>query len=903
MTILERGFTHVIKDLGGNKRSWESQPPWVNDGSKYVPYIYSRDESKKCYRVQVGLVGAVIYDTGVVEIYDPELKEVRVKGEEWEVWQGTKKATLVAPITWGVVEDSSGVYITREQTTSNPVGVLRIVYGFVVGASLKHTVIWTSTESNPVTVQVKQVHLMDFDKVTTDTGLSTESKSERSTAYLFGYSSKGFWLFENQYAMVYDSKSLAPGTLLTDKCLLYGKIDFAGKKVTYTFGDWTLALGESLVIDPTTSSLSDPTQDGQEKRRANSSSSQATACANCPTGTLSRVNGQVELRFGGGVGNDCGVCADYCCCAFRSWVEWPIVSLAGATLIANPVFKYHGGDISGIYEEINPLTEEAPSVASDINLWGYIASGTAYVDPFNVEFGTNKQVDLGASAKTDLQAAINAAQSWFAIGLQNPGDECGGSYSWIYGEINPSATPKPTLYVEYTVPVAHTQTIADILGLADALPAPKGAFKTGIIDTLGLLESAPLVASYHATASEFLGLLDSSAVRSDRKQAILDLLGLLDSSTVRGDRKQAILDLLGLLESAPLVASYHATASELLGLLDSSAVRSDQKQAISEFLGMLDVIAFPFHIAIMDSLGMVDTAAPRADWKQAISELLGMSDILPAPKGIYKKSVADILGMLDSAAPRADLKQTLTEVLGLLDSSTTLETLRQTILDTLGLLESTPLVASYHVTASDILGLLESAATRGAFKKTVSDLLGLLESTPLVANYHVTTSELLGLLDSSTTLETLRQTILDTLGLLESTPLVASYHVTASELLGLLDSSAVRSDRKQSISDLLGMLDSAAPRADMKQTLTELLGLLDSVEKVATYQQAISDILGISDSVAKVAAYHATILDALGLYESAEAYIRIVAQVIILQLASRGIVLSRTEKELTLDRG
>ena len=424
MSVLERGFAHIIKNLGGNKRSWESQPPWVNDGLNYVPYIYSRDESKKCYRVQVGLVGAVIYDTGVVELYDPELKEVRVKGEEWGLWLAGKKATLNTPIAWSVVENSTGVYITREQTTSKPDGLLKIIYSFIIGSRLKHTVTWTSTETASVTVQVKQVHLLDFDKVTTDTGVSTASKSEKSTAYLFGYGSKDFWLLENQYSMVYDTSNLsAEPTLLTEKCLQTGEIDFAGKKVTYTFGDWTLASGESLAVDPDTATLNDPTQDGHILFKG---------------GVYSRGYTTNWMVIGYYASDPVSV--------YRGYVEWPVSSIPDTATITDTIFKYHGK--SGGYDCHIHAIAAKPSTATDANLYADIADGTVYVDPAGFPVaGTNKEVDLGASADTDLKNQL--ASDWFAIGIQ--GDvENSGSYSTIYSEEYASATPKPTLYVEYT---------------------------------------------------------------------------------------------------------------------------------------------------------------------------------------------------------------------------------------------------------------------------------------------------------------------------------------------------------------------------------------------------------------------------------------------------------------------
>ena len=459
--MMERGFAHVIKNLGGNKRSWESAPPWINDGSKYVPYIYSRDESKKYYRVQVGLVGAVIYDTGVVEIYDPELKEVRVKGEEWELWSAGKQATLNSPIAWSVVENSTGVYITREQTTSKPDGLLKIVYSFIIGSRLKHTVTWTSTETASVTVQVKQVHLMDFDKVTTDTGVSIASKtihrngydlhlirntdvmSEKSTTYLFGYGSKDFWLLENQYSMVYDASSLsAEPTLLTEKCLQTGEIDFAGKKVTYTFGDWTLASGESLVVDPDTATLNNPTEDGH---------------ITFATPTYTRVNTDDVLRVG-----------KHSTYMARLYVQWDTTSIPDTATITDTIFKYHGG-CTGPDDHVHAITAK-PSTASDSSLYTDIGDGTVYADPpgFAV-YGTNKQVDLGADADTDLKNLL--ASNWFAIGVQQD-NEATEDYKYIFSEEKVGVTPPPTLYVEYTtgggVTIKKSSVIAAMMALINS---------------------------------------------------------------------------------------------------------------------------------------------------------------------------------------------------------------------------------------------------------------------------------------------------------------------------------------------------------------------------------------------------------------------------------------------------
>lgn len=177
------------------------------------------------------------------------MNEIRVKGEYWEIWENDKKATLNTPIIWNIITNSSGVFIFREQTTSKPNGILNITYIFLVGSGLKYIIKWVSMEKNIISgVQVKQIHLMDFDRVTTESGISMIQKNEKSNFYLFGYGVDNYWLLENQHDSIYNYD----GTIKTEKCLISGNIDFSGKKVTYIFGDWSLSLNQFLVIDPTT---------------------------------------------------------------------------------------------------------------------------------------------------------------------------------------------------------------------------------------------------------------------------------------------------------------------------------------------------------------------------------------------------------------------------------------------------------------------------------------------------------------------------------------------------------------------------------------------------------------------------------------------------------------------------
>jgi len=144
--------------------------------------------------------------------------------------------------------------------------------------------------------------------------------------------------------------------------------------------------------------------------------------------------------------------------AFRAYVEWSTSLIpANLSIVKNMSFKYQGFSINATDEEINPISGQ-PSIATDAGLYADIASGTAYVDPFNIESGTYREVDLGSSAVTDLQAAIDGGRSWFALGFQSPGNECPAAIeaydlSNFYSKgLHGPGTPPPTLYLEYEVP-------------------------------------------------------------------------------------------------------------------------------------------------------------------------------------------------------------------------------------------------------------------------------------------------------------------------------------------------------------------------------------------------------------------------------------------------------------------
>ena len=365
--------------------------------------------------------------------FDVQHEEVRLHEERWVCQRLFKE-----PDTWRDVgaynpqiaveeySEPAGDVVKVTVTYDTDYGTLTVEYFQRDGNALKHNVYFTNTSGSTETFRVVQrwagivgakVNGKDFPLVTDDLALNFR-KADGKLA-----------VAENLRSMIFNED----GSEKTDQCLkrpVSIEAHAQGMKADFIYGNWVLAQNEILEIDPDTATLDNPTEDGAVKWDDPAAYTRETICL---YGSQSSVGSWLW--------------------DWRAYVEWDISSLVGGTLTANPLFKYEGSTANSATDgEINPLTEEAPSEATDANLYAYMATGTAYVTPFNAVVAENQSQDLGASAKTALQGAIDAEQSWFALGFQCPGEEGkedDGYFTDAFKSEEETPTPPPTLYVEY----------------------------------------------------------------------------------------------------------------------------------------------------------------------------------------------------------------------------------------------------------------------------------------------------------------------------------------------------------------------------------------------------------------------------------------------------------------------
>jgi len=237
---------------------WQTEPAWIwsEAEQRYVPYIYA--ETVDFYQVQTGVIGARIYKSGYAEYYSPNMSEVRVYEETWEVQYYTKQGWRICDIyapECSVSLDENCVNITVTFATDFPNNgekAFSIKYIFRAGEPLKHEVTFTSYSSDTYQFRVAQkwTGIMAV-KVRHEEGEDVISSATvvDSPWFEFLKENDNLTVFENQWVAI---EYLEPTVI---------DVYTQGLKADFVFSNWTLAYGESLVIDPETYTSTPPIGD------------------------------------------------------------------------------------------------------------------------------------------------------------------------------------------------------------------------------------------------------------------------------------------------------------------------------------------------------------------------------------------------------------------------------------------------------------------------------------------------------------------------------------------------------------------------------------------------------------------------------------------------------------------
>lgn len=367
------------------------------------------------------------------------------------------------------------------------------------------------------------------------------------------------------------------------------------------------------------------------------------------------------------------------------------------------------------------------------------------------------------------------------------------------------------------------------------------------------------------------------------------------SDTAAGvDYFQTIEDILGMVDSSPIVASFHLTTSDRLGLLESIEPRRDFKQSIMDYLGMSDLVPLLIRSRSQtfgnenEGTNFASTRALiRGSWFECPFD--GTADsitvYLNASNGDSNVKCAIYNYGLGAAEPGTLVAATEERLI--------LEGKRWETFNFLGspslsggvkyfLVAWSPfpiLMYAYYepdvddkcfVTSEEyndfpsppapertdpfnhLYSIYCTYTTTGGIPlyQTIEDILGMDESITKRADFQVEAEEILGLLDSAAA--------------------AGNLHITVVDQLSMLDTLAARSDRKQAVAETLGLLDSVAKRADMKQEVIELLGMLDTVwwPEAVAYYVTVMESLGMLDTVSPRCDYKQLVIDYLGMVDS-----------------------------------
>ena len=417
-------------------------------------------------------------------------KNGNIAKENWFIYENGKKIfwdnfsdknLLIRNIP--MFETVSGYAVTdyekeaiKEKTMNNIFGSLWIEYKIHEGQPLKHTLNFTATKAGTFTL-CQEFSDFDYDGIVqndVDTHTIDIIDAKQTTQKTMDVDTLSFHsklAFGNE-TTVADPQLRLPEVIefKKDGKLVLGEItsgakqnfksfdfDSISKTAMFCYGEFTLNSEESFIIDPDTFSSADPTVDGMVYK-ISLAGVQCEVATTIDTSAVILDIGAENLSGGGG--------------CYRSYMEWNPSSIPSSSTVTNTVIKYEVKSITGtaVNCDYNAMNA-APSGGTASSIWTDVGDGTTFVsnDSTCSTVGTNKSLDLGTSADSDVQTAVTAGRTWWAVGIKMFGETRtagANTINALASEENATPTPKPTLEITYTSKYIITYDINSFNGTA-----------------------------------------------------------------------------------------------------------------------------------------------------------------------------------------------------------------------------------------------------------------------------------------------------------------------------------------------------------------------------------------------------------------------------------------------------
>lgn len=468
---------------------------------EWKPHIYE-DLGNDNYQIQSGNIGTIFsgqtithYDTKLTEKKTVEkLKFLKTEGGKYVEIPLTFVDRTMVILQKQVLETVSNYEVTDTIETvriienwNSDEGTIKIYYDFTEGEPLKHTFLVTpkndgifrlyhvfETNQNITVESVGAGNALDTEQIRI--GISQNSIKVVKDGQLLVDDVQTYFLKKSQHTDVFRHVSIldqVDGSLLFGEFVSPNRGNIAWQKfiglnidssknsalLEFQYGDWVADAGETFELDPDTYSSNNPTIDGYVLTNTGSG-------ASCPTAAFQTqtIGGSTFLNLpNSGFSVDCR----------RPFIEWDISSIPDGASVTDTVFKYHVATVQNPrncdYQEI----DVRPSTATAEEIWDAISSGTTFLnnDATCITTGTNKSVDLGATADASVEAQL--ASGWFALGMRydNETRDSFGPNNIRFiteeGEEGEEPTPAPTLEVKYIASVSVTEKAFTLAATAD----------------------------------------------------------------------------------------------------------------------------------------------------------------------------------------------------------------------------------------------------------------------------------------------------------------------------------------------------------------------------------------------------------------------------------------------------